>query len=132
MSTNSDFFKDALGLIGILAEGETPSAEQGATMLTVLNDMMEDLAADGIDLAFNPQSSTTDTLSIPEGHKQTVKYLLAVAAAPHFEVDIPPVVGSIASNGYNRLLRIAVQSNAQPRDFDHLPLSRRRSNILNG
>jgi hypothetical protein len=111
MSTNSDFFKDALGLIGILAEGETPSADQGATMLTVLNDMMEDLAADGIDLAFNPQSLTTDTLSIPEGHKQAVKYLLAVHAAPHFEVDIPPIVAAVAQNGRDRLLRLAVQAN---------------------
>lgn len=119
-------------MLGVIAEGATPTPEQGETMLAVLNDMMEDLAADGIDLAFNPQNSTTDTLSIPEGHKQAIKYLLAVHAAPHFEMDIPPSVAAIAQNGYSRLLRLAVQSNMQARDFDHLPMSRRRLNILNG
>jgi hypothetical protein len=132
MATNSDYFTDALGLIGVLAEGESPSAEQGAKMLKVLNDMMDAFAADGIDLAFNPQSSTTATLDIPEGHKQAVKYLLAVHAAPHFEVPIPDFVATIARSGYDRLLRIAVQANSLPRDFDHLPFRRGRHSILNG
>ena len=115
MSTVSDFFKDALSLIGILAENETPSAEQGATMLRVFNNMMHDLADKGIDLGFNPQTSTTDDLDIAEGSRETVTYLLAVKSAPYFEVEVPQLVSVIAQDGYTRLLRKAVYKDMKDR-----------------
>ena len=93
--TVSDYFRDALGLIGVLAEGETPSAEQGVLMLRVYNDMMHSLADQGIELGFNVETSTTGTLVLPEGHRQTIKYLLAVQSANYFHVEVPLSVASM-------------------------------------
>lgn len=109
--TVSDYIQASLGLIGILAEGETPSAEQGAQAMPVLNDMMGALADVGIDLGFNPQTSTTDTLLIPEGARETVKCLFAIRLRPYYPSSVLPAeVVKFAGDGYDRLLRKAVQA----------------------
>lgn len=114
--TVSDYIQSALGLIGILSEGETPSAEQGAQAIPVLNDMMGALADDGIDLGFNPQSSTTDTLLIPEGARETIKCLFAIRLRPYYPSAVLPIeVTKFASDGYERLLRKAVIAEAVER-----------------
>lgn len=131
--TNAEYFAFALAKIGVLAEGEPVSAEQGADMLDILNDLLDDLRGQSIELGIEPQSSTTATLVVPEGYKQTIKYLLAVHAAPHFQVPIPIEVAGIADAGFKRMLRDSVYANAQTRDFDHLPYKNgRRFNILTG
>jgi hypothetical protein len=133
--TNADYFKLALQKIGILAEGEAASAEQGADMLLIFNSMMDGLLGEGIDLGFSPQSSTTAEPDIQEGYKDAIQCMLAIKAASHFEVPmgaISPEVIDTASRGYNRMLREAVYREAVPRDFDHLPLRTGRNNILNG
>lgn len=132
MSTNSDYFKSALGKLGILAEGESPSPEQGADMLVIFNDMLDYLRGEGIDWGA-PQTDTTDTPDIPEGYKEVAKCMLAVRAADHFQVSAPAAVVYIATQGQNRMLRELVYADAQTRDFDHLPFRNGRgSNILNG
>ncbi len=132
MSTNSDYFTSALGKIGILAEGEAPSAEQGADMLVIFNDMLDYLRGEGIDLS-PPQTETTDTPDIPEGYKEIVKCMLAVRAADHFQVSAPSATIYLATQGQNRMLRESVYAEAQTRDFDHLPFNRgARYNIQTG
>lgn len=132
MTTNSDYFKFALQKIGILAEGEAPSAEQGADMLVIFNDMLDYYRGQGIDFGA-PQAATTDTPDIPEGYREIVKCLLAVRAADHFEVPVPSGVAYIATNGENRMLREAIYAEATSRDFDHTPFgSRRGFNITTG
>ena len=135
MSTNADYFKFALQKIGILAEGESVSAEQGADMLVVLNDMMDGLLGEGIDVGFAPQTSTTDEPDFQEGYKETIKCMLAIKAAAHFEVSldaISPETIATAERGHNRMLREAIYKEAIPRDFDHLPFGRNGSRILTG
>ena len=132
MSTNSDYFKSALRKIGVLAEGKTPSPEQGADMLVIFNDMLDYLRGEGIDFGA-PQASTTGTPDIPEGYREIVKCMLAIRAADHFETVAPPAVVYIATQGQNRMLREMIYAEAIPRDFDHLPFgSYRRLNILTG
>lgn len=133
MSTNADYFKDALLAIGVLAEGETPSAEQGATMLRVLNAMLNSWRGDGIDLGITPQSSTTATIWPPEDYDEAFKYNLALRAANEFEVEVPALVAAFADSGYQRMLRDAIYKDLETRDFDHTPFrTGRRYNITNG
>lgn len=135
MATVSDYIQSSLSLIGILAEGETPSAEQGAQAMPVLNDMMFALADDGIDLGFFPQSSTTDTLLLPEGSRETIKCLFAIRLRPYYPSSkLPPEVIEFARQGYNRLLTKAVLADGVERRST-LPRGegqRCRVNILTG
>ena len=132
MTTNADYFKGALQKIGILAEGESASPEQGADMLVIFNDMLDYLRGEGIDWGA-PQTVTTGTPDIPEGNREIAKCLLAVRAADHFQVPVPPSVAYIATQGQNRMLRESIYAEATPRDFDHTPFGRgRRYNIITG
>lgn len=118
--TNADYFQSVLQKIGVLAESESPSAEQSATMLDVMNDLRGSLAADGIDLGIAPQTSATDTLLLNEGVREDFKYMLAIRACVEFEKPVPPLVEKIATDGYLRLLRNAVLSETRPATYDHL------------
>ena len=133
MATNSDYIASAMRLAQILAEGETPSAEQGADMLAAMNDMMASMAEDGIDLGYSPQSSTTDTLLINLGSREAVKYLLAARACALFEKPIPPIVAQFAQDGYKTMLRTALYQEMQPSTFEQSPFNTgRRFDITNG
>lgn len=121
MSTNSDYFTDALRAVGVLSEIESPSAEHGATMLRVLNAMLNSWRGDGIDLGIPPQSATTDTIWPPEDYEEAFKYNLALRAANEFEVEVPILVATFAEAGYQRMLRDAIYNDLQSRDFDHTP-----------
>ena len=112
--TTLAYVYDALKLIGVIQETETPSAEQGADAVTALNDMMMSYMEDGIDLGYNPQSSTADSWTPPQGEREAIKYLLAVRLASNYGAVIPEAVALIASQGYQRLLRKAVLTEMKP------------------
>lgn len=65
MTTNADLLTNAYRLIGVVAESQSMSAEQGATALTRMNQFMESLAVEDINLGYFAQTSTTDTCPIP-------------------------------------------------------------------
>ena len=52
MATVSDIIKSSLRLLGILAQGETPTAQESADALVSLNDMIDSWSNDGF-LVFN-------------------------------------------------------------------------------
>lgn len=128
MSTNSDYIKAALRMINVLAEGETPSAEQGADGLSVINALVSSLAGDGIDLGIAPQSSTTADLDIPYEYVGAFKALLAVYLQPYYPAsEIPQVVAGVASTGYDRMLRDFMNQQLRTSKMDHLPRGASRS-----
>lgn len=65
MTTNVDLLTAAFRLISVVGESQTLSAEQGATGLTRLNQLMEAVAVEEINLGYFAQTSTTDTCPIP-------------------------------------------------------------------
>lgn len=118
---------------GIIRENQTPSAEQGADMLRILNGMLDTCRDDGIDFGIGPQSSTTDEIVLAEGTVEAFKYFLCVRACNEFQVGIPDWIVKGATDAYDRLIRKAVYEDMQPRDFDHTPYNTgRRHNILTG
>lgn len=52
MATVSDLIKGSLRLLGVIAQGETPSSQESADGLSALNDMMDSWSNDGF-LLFN-------------------------------------------------------------------------------
>src|SRR5690606_18588553 len=65
MTTNIQLIGDALRLINVINEVKTPSAEQGATALRVLNQLMEEWEECGIKVQYYEQTSTSVNFPCP-------------------------------------------------------------------
>jgi hypothetical protein len=133
MTTYAEFIGDALRKIGVLSEGQEASPEQGADGLVTFNEMMGELAGDGVDVGFAPQSSGTGTLLIPWEDRQAIKYALCVKLATDYGREITPDIADGYQEGMARLLRKAVIANRVNCKLG-LPLGegqRNRGNILN-
>ena len=118
--TNLEIIGAALRLLGVIAETETPSAEQGETGLSVLNDMLEDWAGRGIDVGQWPQSDLSAEFPGPTTVEGVCKANLAVWLAPYYTAPLRPEVAGLAGAGYSRLLREAMLAQMQPATMTHL------------
>lgn len=125
MATNADIIADALRLLGVLAETQTLSAEQGADGLLTLNDLLTEWEAQGIHLGHYTQTSLADEFPGEVSCFAAVKYNLAVHLAPHYAVKVRPEVGALAGNFYRRLLAVAVYDRLPEQDMTGLPGVRR-------
>lgn len=121
MSSNNEVISSALRLIGILAEGETASAEQGADALKTMNDLFLMWDAEGIDIGFYPQTDITADSPIPDEYMRAAKYNLAIELASDYARDPRPVVAAVAVGEYQRLQRDAVIAKLAEADMKHLP-----------
>lgn len=129
MTSNANIIRDALGLIGVIAEVQNATPEQTDIGLRVLNEMLDDWRARGVDLEFSPQSEVSDETPIPDEAIVAVKYGLAVMLAPYFEQQVSPLIIAVASSAYNRILRDALHLALDEADMSHLPASRAIWNI---
>lgn len=116
------FITDAYFMAGIISETETPSAEQGAKAVTCMNDLMAELAESDVDLGWVPVGSTSATISLPLGHVNGLKALLAVHLCSRYGVDPPPQVVADAERGRNRLIGQAVSLQIQRTSDAQLPV----------
>ena len=118
--TNLEIINAALRLLGVIAETETPSAEQGATGLSVMNDMLEDWSGRGIDVGQWPQTALDAEFPGPTTVEGVCKANLAVWLAPYYAAPLRPEVAGLAGAGYSRLLREAMLAQLQPATMTHL------------
>lgn len=129
MSTNIQIITDALQGLGVIGEGETPSAEQGAYCLRQLNQMLASWAEDDIDLGYVVQDGTGDTCPIPQWAESGVWGKLALRVAAHYGATASPELVSQADDGYNTILRRLVNLRLEGADMSHLPGGVHRWNI---
>lgn len=120
-----DLIRDALGLLGVLRETQTPTAEQGAHGMRVLNEMMADWEQDGVDVGFVSATSLADDLSTEDAYIASIKYNLAHMLAPYYGRQTPPVVLERAITYYNRLTRENVKAQIVEADMSHISLGER-------
>lgn len=132
MTTNVVIIGDALREIGVIAETETPSPEQGAHGLRRLNQMLEAWTEDGIDLGYFPQTSTTATIQIPAWAEAGVIAKLSIRLAPHYGATVSQELVDDADAGYGMILRKSQSEQLTPMDMSHMPRGsgRRTRNIL--
>ena len=121
MASNLDLITSALSLIGVVVETESPSAEQAALGLATLNDLLEDWAAQGIEIGQWPQTDLTATAPGGPSALGPLKANLAVYLSPHFSAPTSPILLAQASAGYSRLLRDAMSEQVQAVDMAHVP-----------
>ena len=130
MSTNAEIIGDALGLLNVLAEGESVSAEQGAHALRVLNQMLAAWAADDIAIGYFAQSDTADTCPIPDWAEEGVGGKLALALAAHYRTPPSPFAIAVADEGYSLILRTLMNQRQVGADLSHLGSGNGRYDIL--
>lgn len=122
MTTNIQLIGDALRLINVINEVETPSAEQGATALRVLNQMMEQWEEEGLKLQYFKQTSTSADFPCAAYTEPAVTAGLAIRLAPFFGASVSPELAAQFDSGYQTILRKAINAALQPVDMSHLPL----------
>lgn len=105
----SQLIRDALVLINVIRETQTPSAEQQATGIRVLNEMMAEWEADGKPLRYIPVGTVTDILTVPDGAIRGIKYNLAVALAPAFGATVSDETATIAASGLAVISKITAK-----------------------
>jgi len=133
--TGNEMIEPTLRLLGVIRETENASAEQAATGLVVLNDMMADLSGDGVDLGYAPQSDPSVDNGINIEARQALKFILAVLLSPIYSKPITPVIAAEATAGRSKLLRDAIYQTRQPSTMTHASLGEGygvRANILTG
>lgn len=120
--TNADLIRDALSLLGVVGETEPLSAEQGAHGLRMLNEMLAEWEADGLDLAYFEQDDINDESPIQNSEAGAVKYNLAIDLAPHYGKAVAPEIAARAGKYLYRLKRDQMIAALEPSDVTHLPM----------
>lgn len=111
---NLEVIQDALGLIGVNAEGAPVTAEQGEHGLRVMNNLLAEWAADGVDVGHFPQVATGEDFPGDNSVALAVQYNMALTMAPTYGKQVDPVVVGLAGRFYARLVRDAVIALAEP------------------
>ena len=129
-----DLVTDVLRQLAIISEIETPSAEQGQDAVTKFNDLMADLAVDGIERGYNPKATTAEALVLPDGDKAGIKAMLGVRVCEGYGLPVPPVMGAMADGWYKRALRQALHASMREvvTDAPSGTTRRGRFNIVTG
>lgn len=133
--TGNEMIEPSLRLLNVIRETENASAEQAATGMVALNDMMADLSGDGVDLGYAPQSDPSADNGINMEARQALKFMLAILLSPIYDKPITPVIAAEASAGRNKLLRDAIYRTRAPSTMTHASLGEGygvRTNILTG
>lgn len=105
----SDVLTSALGMLGVLREGESVSAEQGADGLKVFNDMLASWRESGIDLQIPNMPDTTTTFQLNDGDALTLKHQMAIHLSSYYPGrPLNPAIIAIGQQGYDRWLRNSI------------------------
>lgn len=105
MATVGDIVSRALRLIRVTDATQGPAPEDFETCIAALNAMMTRWEADGLSLGWVPVSNPATALPAPVEAEECIAYQLCGRIAPEYGKQIDPVVGAIATETYNSLLR---------------------------
>lgn len=132
---NSDLISDALREIGVLDETESASAEQGATGLRKLNQMMAQWEESDVKLGYYAQTVLSDTCPIPVYAEVGVTTNLAIKLAPTYGAQISVALAGNALDSYLVVQRTAMNERLPEVDMQNRPFGegyRAPFNILTG
>jgi hypothetical protein len=121
MATNNEVIGDALRETNVIAEGQSPSAEQGLHGLRKLNEMMEEWTERDVDLGYFAQSATSDTCPIPAWAERAVKTNLSIATASKYGASVSPELALEAMTSFAVVQRKCMVENLKEVDTSHLP-----------
>lgn len=118
-ATNLELCQYAGLKCNIVDENSTLSPEQGATALNVLNDMLANMAADGVNLGWWPQTNLAAVSPLQAKDVGPVKYLLAAALSAHYGIQLGAVLIAEIEAAATRLAKRALRYSEA--DLSELP-----------
>lgn len=119
--TNIELITQSYRLMNIIGETETPSAEQGALGLVLLNQMMSAWEVDDVYLQYFRQTDQQANFPCAPYTEKGVAGKLAEAISGHYGIAMTPEAAKQAADGYDVILRKAIYSTMEERDMSHLP-----------
>ena len=109
MSTAAQFIKTALQLILVQGSEADLEADEFASGVEYLNDMMAEWDGAGISLGFTVIQSIGDEVTVPAYANQAIKQNLAVRLGPEFGGLVSPLLDRNATESYRAMLNSAVE-----------------------
>lgn len=110
MATAAQVIKAALQKILVQASESAIDADQYSDAMNTLNDLMNAYAAEGINLGYTEVTSIGDAVTVPAGALRGIIYNLAIDLAPEYGGEVTPAVVKIASDGYDAMMMIGVDT----------------------
>lgn len=86
--TNLQIITDGYLVLTIIDENEVPTAEQAQVGLTVLNEFLANLQADGIRVGWFPQTDLTVTAPLQDEDIRNVKLMFMGELARRYGIDL--------------------------------------------
>lgn len=121
--TNLDLISDAMRKVGMLAEGDVPSAEQGQIGLRLLNQLLAAWGEDGLTFpSWFTQTSLSAVVPLPDWSERAVTAALAIEIAGEYERPVGDALAVIAANSVDSLRRKRFNQALQPSDL-HMPVA---------
>jgi hypothetical protein len=111
----------------VISEDQSPSPEQGVVGLNVLNDMMANMAADGVHLGWYPQTNMAAVSPLQAQDVGPIKYMLCAALAAHYGIELSQLLLAEIGQANTRLVKRALKYSEA--DMSELP---RPQGIFNG
>jgi hypothetical protein len=94
MATGQSMVTRTLRLLGVLADGQSPTAQQLSDGLDSMNEMLSAWRDQGVDLGHSTISAG-DTIPYQDDHLPAIRYSLAIEIAPEYGRSVP---GEIIAN----------------------------------
>lgn len=106
-----DICTDAARIVNIIDETQQLSPEQGAMALVALNDMMADMAEDGIELGWYPQVDLANTAPIDDGDARPIKLVFGreLAMRSGLTQTLPTDLTDAMDAAYDRLSKRTIE-----------------------
>lgn len=109
MITAIEMVTDSMRLANILDMSQVPDAEQTASGIRALNQMMANWEVDGIRLGWLPITSSSMQLALEESDEWGVKYNFAVALCGDYGFEPAAYVAREAEKAFARLSKGSAQ-----------------------
>lgn len=126
-ATNLELVSYAYLKCNIIAEVDSPSPEQGVIGLNVLNDMLANMAADGIHLGWYPQTNMAAVSPLQAQDVGPVKYMLCASLAAHYGLELSQLLLAEIGQANTRLVKRALKYSEA--DMSEMP---RPQGLFNG
>lgn len=116
-----DLITDAYRLRNVIDTTQAPDAEQGTSAVRLLNNLMAELAADGVELQYVPitYAQVGDELTIPAYANGGITAALALRVVAGGSVTLE--LQRQYDDGMATILRKAMANALQPPNMQHIP-----------
>jgi hypothetical protein len=108
-ATNLDIITASFQKINVTDETEVPSPEQGVVGLSCMNDLLADMAADGVRLGYFPQTNLAAASPLQDEDVRGVKLCLAGELASHYGMTIEAALAAEIDSAYTKLVKRSIR-----------------------